>query len=215
MQSCLIQAFSAKFLFLKNQPKTFDVSKCNIAVMKKIVFAHPKLLLVLLYTVGFFYCPKAQQEKPKAAKNIVEGAVAGKYHYTLAKAIDAAGLKSTLQGVGPYTVFAPNDMAFNKLPKGMVDALLKPENKASLYNLLVYHMVEGRVTSKQLLQLIKENNGTYILKTIQGSPLLFKSKGDKISIEDEKGSSGILISREVDQENGIVHTINTVLLPKN
>lgn len=146
-------------------------------------------------------------------KNIVENAANSKDHTTLVAAVKAAGLVETLQGAGPFTVFAPTNQAFNKLPKGTVETLVKPENKDKLNTILTYHVIPGKVSSAALIDLIAKNGGTYTAKTVQGGSLIFEMKGKNISVKDEKGGMSQVTIKDVNQSNGVIHVINTVLLP--
>ncbi len=147
-------------------------------------------------------------------KNIIENAVNSKDHTTLVAAVKAAGLVETLQGAGPFTVFAPTDKAFGKLPAGTVETLVKPENKGTLTGILTYHVVAGKVDSKALAKQIKDGNGSATLKTVAGGTLTAKMKGKGIEIVDEKGGSAMVDIADVYQSNGVIHTIDTVLMPK-
>jgi uncharacterized surface protein with fasciclin (FAS1) repeats len=146
-------------------------------------------------------------------KNIVENAVNSPIHKTLVAAVKAAGLVDTLEGPGPFTVFAPTDDAFAKLPAGTVDTLVKPENKATLVKILTYHVVPGKITSKDLKKWIKKGNGTYTAKTVEGGSLTFTEDMGKIKITDEKGGSAYITTADVIQSNGVIHVIDTVLMP--
>jgi len=148
------------------------------------------------------------------SKNIIENAVNSKDHTTLVAAVKAAGLVETLQGAGPFTVFAPTNMAFDKLPKGTVETLLKPENKAMLTGILTYHVVAGKWDSKDLKQKIKEGNGTAELTTVQGGKLWAMMKGNHIVLKDEKGGMSMVTIKDVYQSNGVIHVIDTVVMPK-
>jgi uncharacterized surface protein with fasciclin (FAS1) repeats len=147
------------------------------------------------------------------SKNIVQNAVNSKDHTTLVAAVKAAGLVDTLQSSGPFTVFAPTNDAFAKLPAGTVDTLLKPENKKTLTNVLTYHVVSGRLTAKDLMEKIKAGNGKAMLKTVEGADLTFAEKDGKLWIWDAKGDSAQVTIRNVMQSNGVIHVIDTVLLP--
>jgi uncharacterized surface protein with fasciclin (FAS1) repeats len=146
-------------------------------------------------------------------KNIVENAVNSPIHKTLVAAVKAAGLVDTLESAGPFTVFAPTDDAFAKLPAGTVDTLVKPENKATLVKILTYHVVPGKISSKDLKKWIKKGNGTYTAKTVEGGSLTFTLSGDSIKITDEKGGSALITTADVFQSNGVIHVIDTVLMP--
>jgi uncharacterized surface protein with fasciclin (FAS1) repeats len=146
-------------------------------------------------------------------KNIVENAVNSKDHTTLVAAVKAAGLVETLQSPGPFTVFAPTNEAFNLLPAGTVDNLVKPENKATLTSILTYHVVSGKYNASNLMQLIKEGNGTAMLKTVQGGSLWLMMKGKNLCIKDEKGGVSCVTIKDVNQSNGVIHVIDHVLMP--
>ena len=147
------------------------------------------------------------------SKNIVQTAVNSKDHTTLVAAVKAAGLVDTLQSPGPFTVFAPTNEAFAKLPAGTVDTLLKPENKKTLTNVLTYHVVPGRLSAKDLMEKIRTGNGKAMLKTVEGEDLTFAEKDGKLWIWDAKGGSAQVTIRNVMQSNGVIHVIDTVLLP--
>ncbi|MGB7454448.1 MAG: fasciclin domain-containing protein [Pseudolabrys sp.] len=147
------------------------------------------------------------------SKNIVQNAVNSKDHTTLVAAVKAAGLVDTLQSPGPFTVFAPTNEAFAKLPAGTVDTLLKPENKKTLTNVLTYHVVPGRLSAKDLMEKIRTGNGKAMLKTVEGEDLTFAEKDGKLWIWDAKGGSAQVTIRNVMQSNGVIHVIDTVRLP--
>lgn len=148
------------------------------------------------------------------SKNIVENAVNSKDHTTLVAAVKAAGLVETLQSAGPFTVFAPTNEAFNLLPAGTVDNLLKPESKAALTGVLTYHVVAGKISSADLAAMIKKGNGTATLKTVAGGNLYASMKGNKMVIKDEKGGWAYVTIKDVNQSNGVIHVVDHVLLPK-
>ena len=147
------------------------------------------------------------------SKNIVANAVNSKDHTTLVAAVKAAGLVETLQGAGPFTVFAPTNAAFNKLPAGTVDNLLKPENKAMLTSVLTYHVVPGRLDAKELKKWIKKGNGTAELTTVEGSKLWIMYKGNEFWLKDEKGGMSRITISDVHQSNGVIHVVDTVVMP--
>ncbi|HYC25552.1 MAG TPA: fasciclin domain-containing protein [Roseiarcus sp.] len=148
------------------------------------------------------------------SKNIVENAIASKDHTTLVAAVKAAGLVETLEGAGPFTVFAPTNEAFAKLPKGVVDSLLKPENKDKLVAVLTYHVVPGRLTAQDLAAKIDEGGGQATLKTAQGEELTVRRQGrSHLTITDAKGDTAAITISNVLQSNGVIHVINTVLIP--
>ena len=146
-------------------------------------------------------------------KNIVENAVKSKSHTTLVAAVKAAGLVETLQGKGPFTVFAPVNDAFENLPAGTVETLLKPESKATLTKVLTYHVVSGRYDFKALAAMLKK--GTSTLKTVSGGTLTFMMNGPRnIVVKDESGNTANIVTYDVYQSNGVIQSIDTVLLPK-
>lgn len=147
------------------------------------------------------------------AKNIVENAMNSKDHTTLVAAVKAAGLVETLQSPGPFTVFAPTNAAFNKLPSGTVDNLLKPENKSKLSTVLTYHVVAGTLDSKALMGKVKAGNGKAVLKTVQGEDLTVWQKGNNLLVTDSKGASAMVTIKDVYQKNGVIHVIDAVLMP--
>ncbi|MDN5681935.1 MAG: fasciclin domain-containing protein [Ewingella sp.] len=149
------------------------------------------------------------------SKNIVENAVNSKDHTTLVAAVKAAGLVDTLQSKGPFTVFAPTDAAFNKLPAGTVANLVKPENKATLTSILTYHVVAGKYEMKDLEKLIKKGGGKAELKTVNGQALWLIGNGPhNIQLKDAKGDVAIISTYDVQQKNGVIDVIDTVLMPK-
>jgi uncharacterized surface protein with fasciclin (FAS1) repeats len=148
------------------------------------------------------------------SKNIVENAVNSKDHTTLVAAVKAAGLAETLQGAGPFTVFAPTNAAFDKLPKGTVETLVKPENKATLTKILTYHVVAGKLGSKELAEKIKAGGGKAELTTVEGGKLWVSMKGSKVMLMDEKGGWSTVTIKDVNQSNGVIHVIDTVVMPK-
>jgi uncharacterized surface protein with fasciclin (FAS1) repeats len=148
------------------------------------------------------------------SKNIIQNAVNSKDHTTLVAAVKAAGLVDTLQGPGPFTVFAPTNAAFAKLPAGTVDNLLKPENKAMLVKVLTYHVVPGRMTAVNLMKAVKDGEGAAKLKTVAGEDIWVKQAGPgKLTITDSKGNVAMVTIADVLQSNGVIHVIDTVLLP--
>src|SRR5579862_2963193 len=147
------------------------------------------------------------------SKNIVENAVNSKDHTTLVAAVKAAGLVDTLEGAGPFTVFAPTNEAFAKLSPGTVDSLLQPDNKAKLVSVLTYHVVPGRLTSMDLVRMIKENGGRATLTTVEGEPLTLTWAHGGIDIMDAKGRTARVTIANVTQSNGDIHVVDTVLLP--
>lgn len=146
-------------------------------------------------------------------KNIVQNAVNSKDHTTLVAAVKAAGLVDTLESAGPFTVFAPTNEAFAKLPAGTVDTLLKPENKGTLTKVLTYHVVPGRITTAELAKMIHAGKGTATLKTVAGGTLTANMDGKDITLTDEKGDVARITIANVYQSNGVIQVIDTVMLP--
>lgn len=181
--------------------------------------------LALTMTMSFASNANAQMETKKEktvmvggaamypSKNIVENAVNSKDHTTLVAAVKAAGLVETLQSAGPFTVFAPTNQAFAKLPKGTVETLVMPENKETLTKILTYHVIPGKISSKDLVAMIAKNNGKFMAKTVEGQDLTFMLKGKDVYIQDAKGGSAKVTIADVDQSNGVIHVIDTVLMP--
>jgi len=147
------------------------------------------------------------------SKTIVENAVNSPIHTTLVAAVKAAGLVDTLNSPGPFTVFAPTNDAFGKLPAGTVDTLVKPENKASLTKILTYHVVPGRISAKDIAAGIKAGGGKYVMKTVEGGTLTATMSGKNIMLTDEKGGMATVTTGNVFQSNGVIHVVDTVLMP--
>ena len=146
-------------------------------------------------------------------KNIVENAVNSKDHTTLVAAVQAAGLVGALSGPGPFTVFAPTNAAFAKLPAGTVETLVKPENKATLASILTYHVVSGRVSASELIGMIQKGNGKAELTTLNGGKLTAMVVGGKVVLTDAKGGKATVTQADVFQSNGVIHVTDTVSLP--
>jgi uncharacterized surface protein with fasciclin (FAS1) repeats len=182
----------------------------------------PFVLGLSLFTFSASSAQNMQDSKPVtvggapmyATKSIVENAVNSTDHTTLVAAVKAAGLVETLAGTGPFTVFAPTNEAFNKLPKGTVETLVKPENKAMLTSILTYHVVAGKLDAKELANRIKEGSGKAELTTVQGGKLWLMMKGNNIQIKDEKGGISTVTIKDVYQSNGVIHVVDAVVLPK-
>ena len=162
----------------------------------------------------------AQMKDPKVGgadmyptKTIVENAVNSPINTTLVAAVKAAGLVDTLNSAGPFTVFAPTDAAFNKLPAGTVGTLVKPESHDTLVKILTYHVVPGKYSSKQIMDMIKTGGGKATLKSVQGEDLTFTSAGKKITITDSKGGTATITVANVFQSNGVIFIIDSVLMP--
>jgi uncharacterized surface protein with fasciclin (FAS1) repeats len=147
------------------------------------------------------------------SKNIIENAVNSKDHTTLVAAVKAAGLVDTLEGAGPFTVFAPTNEAFARLPAGTVETLLKPENKGTLTSILTYHVVPGRLTEAEIDAMIRDGGGKAMMKTVQGAELTFERAGGHLWVIDAKGDKAEVTIPNVMQSNGVIQVINKVLLP--
>lgn len=188
--------------------------------MKKLVFA----FFLMAMTVGFgANVASAQMSKdgnPMVGgaamyknKDIVDNAVNSKDHTTLVTAVKAAGLVDTLKSKGPFTVFAPTNDAFGKLPAGTVDTLVMPESKAMLTKVLTYHVVSGNMDSKKIAKAIKKGNGKAMFKTVAGGMLTATMSGKSLMLTDEKGGMSTVTIADVKQSNGVIHVIDTVLMP--
>jgi uncharacterized surface protein with fasciclin (FAS1) repeats len=148
------------------------------------------------------------------AKDIIDNAVNSADHTTLVTAVKAAGLVDTLKGAGPFTVFAPTNTAFDKLPAGTVDTLVKPENKAMLTKVLTYHVVAGKMDSAAIAKAIEAGHGTATLKTVSGGTLTAMMDGKTLELKDEKGGVSKVTIADVYQSNGVIHVVDTVLMPQ-
>lgn len=148
-----------------------------------------------------------------ATKNIVENAVNSKDHTTLVAAVKAAGLVDTLEGAGPFTVFAPTNEAFAKLPAGTVDTLLKPENKETLTKILTYHVLPGKFTVAKLKKEVMKGGGNATIKTVEGDNLTFTMDGTDLIVKDDKGMTAHITTANVMQSNGVIQVVDTVLQP--
>ncbi len=157
--------------------------------------------------------PKVGGAAMYPSKDIVDNAANSKDHTTLVAAVKAAGLVDTLKSAGPFTVFAPTNEAFAALPAGTVDTLLKPENKATLTKILTYHVVAGRITAADLMKMIRAGHGSATLKTVAGDELTAKMAGKGITLTDAKGDVAHVTIPNVYQSNGVIHVIDTVMLP--
>ena len=162
---------------------------------------------LLMFLIGGIISASAQ-------KTVVDVAVGSKDHSTLVAAVKAADLVATLQSAGPFTVFAPTNNAFAKLPKGTVENLLKPENKATLAKILTYHVVAGNLDAVSVLKAIKDGMGKVTLKTVSGGALTASLKEGKVILTDEKGGIATVTATDLKAGNGVIHVIDTVLLPK-
>ena len=190
--------------------------------MKKLVFA----FFLMAMTVGFgANVISAQDMMMKGGnpmvggaamfknKDIVDNAVNSKDHTTLVAAVKAAGLVDTLKSKGPFTVFAPTNAAFDKLPAGTVDTLVMPENKMMLTKILTYHVVAGNMDSKKIMKAIKKGNGKAMFKTVAGGMLTASMQGNSLILTDEKGGTSTVTIANVKQSNGVIHVVDTVLMP--
>jgi len=179
-----------------------------------------KFLALAVLTLGFGFTMNAQKTVMVGGaamypnKNIIENAVNSKDHTTLVAAVKAAGLVETLQGKGPFTVFAPTNEAFGKLPVGTVDNLLKPENMKMLQTILTYHVVAGKMNSSDIAKAIKAGKGKAVLKTVSGGTLTAWMEGKDLYISDENGNKSKVTIADVNQSNGVIHVVDAVLLPK-
>lgn len=179
------------------------------------------IALVALCSQGAFAQNMASKEKTVTvggapmypSKDIVDNAVNSKDHTTLVAAVKAAGLVETLKSKGPFTVFAPTNAAFDKLPKGTVETLVKPENKQMLTGILTYHVVAGKLDAAELGRMIKKGNGKASLKTVNGATLTVWMKGNKVMLTDAKGGTSTITIKDVYQSNGVIHVIDTVVMP--
>jgi uncharacterized surface protein with fasciclin (FAS1) repeats len=181
--------------------------------MKKI-FVFSLFALLTMTSAAFAQKPVTVGGAPMYAnKNIVANAVNSQDHTTLVAAVKAAGLVETLQGAGPFTVFAPVNSAFDALPAGTVDNLLKPESKGVLTSVLTYHVVPGRYDAKALKRLIKKGGGKAMLKTAQGAELTATMDGKMVKVMDAKGGTATVTTADVNQSNGVIHVIDKVLMP--
>lgn len=172
--------------------------------MKKV-----KLFAVVLFTTVVGVNSFAQE-----SKTVVENAIGSADHTTLVAAVKAAELVETLSGKGPFTVFAPTNEAFAKLPQGTVETLLKPENKSTLQSILTYHVVAGNLDSKAVVAAIKKGKGSATLTTVQGGKLVGSLKGKNVILTDEKGNVSTITAVDIKSSNGVIHVIDTVVMPK-
>jgi uncharacterized surface protein with fasciclin (FAS1) repeats len=149
------------------------------------------------------------------SRNIIENAVNSKDHTKFFAAVKAADLFETLQGGGPFTVFAPVNKAFDKLPKGTLATLLKPENKAALTAVLTYHVIPGKISAADFVAAVKKGGGKAMYKTVEGEELTVRHDGRRLEILDAKGGKSFVTITDVNQKNGVIHVVDTVLLPKS
>jgi uncharacterized surface protein with fasciclin (FAS1) repeats len=192
----------------KFNPKRINTMNKKLAVLIALV------AIAVTSAVAGMKNPTVGGQEMYPTKNIVENAVNSADHTTLVAAVKAAGLVETLESPGPFTVFAPTNEAFAKLPAGTVDTLLKPENKAMLTKVLTYHVVSGRLSASDLKKQIKAGNGTAELTTVEGGKLWASLQdGNHIVLKDEKGGTAIVTIPNVFQSNGVIHVIDSVVLP--
>lgn len=170
--------------------------------------------LSALATVAYAENPMVGGAAMPADKNIIENAVNSKDHTTLVAAIKASGLVETLQGAGPFTVFAPTNAAFEALPAGTVDTLLKPENKDQLTKILTCHVVGAKAMAADIKKMVDDDKGAHPVKTVGGCTWTAKYEGDKVTLTDENGNVANVTIANVEQSNGVIHVIDKVLLPK-
>ena len=180
---------------------------------KKLVVMLAAVALTVTSALAGMKNPMVGGQEMYPTKNIIENAVNSADHTTLVAAVKAAGLVETLEGPGPFTVFAPTNEAFGKLPAGTVDTLLKPENKDTLTKVLTYHVVAGRLSAADLKKQIKAGHGTAQLTTVEGGKLWASLQGDSIMLKDEKGGTALVTIPNVFQSNGVIHVIDAVVLP--
>jgi uncharacterized surface protein with fasciclin (FAS1) repeats len=169
-----------------------------------------KVLAVVALTTLASFTSQAQ-----SSKTIVENAIGSKDHTTLVAAVKAADLVDVLSSKGPFTVFAPTNEAFAKLPKGTVETLLKSENKAKLQAVLTYHVVAGNLDSKAVVEAIKNGNGSVTLTTVQGGKIVASLSGKNVILTDENGNKSTITAVDITSSNGVIHVIDTVVLPKS
>jgi uncharacterized surface protein with fasciclin (FAS1) repeats len=198
----------------KNRPRNVAVShsKHNIIPMKKLFIAVFALVAIATSPKAYSQTKMVGGAEMYPTKDIIDNAVNSKDHTTLVAAVKAAGLVETLKGAGPFTVFAPTNEAFGKLPAGTVDNLVKPENKETLTKILTYHVVAGKLSAKDLWAKAKSKDSE--LKTVSGGALWVKADGKKLYLVDEKGGKSWVTIADVNQSNGVIHVVNTVLMPK-
>lgn len=202
---------------------TINTLTLNFFIMNFIKITTAALALTMTLAIGTTANAQKMATKEKTvmvggaamypSKNIIENAVNSKDHTTLVAAVKAAGLVETLSSAGPFTVFAPTDAAFAKLPAGTVETLVMPENKDTLVKILTYHVLPGKISAADLSKWIKKNGGKYMAKTVQGEELTFYMKGMNMYVKDTKGNSAKITIADVNQSNGVIHVIDTVLMP--
>ncbi len=184
-------------------------------MFKKSLFLSTIAGAIALSSAAFAENPMVGGAAMYADKNIVENAVNSKDHTTLVAAVTAAGLVDTLKGPGPFTVFAPVNAAFDALPAGTVDTLLKPENKDQLTKILTCHVVPAKAMSDAVTKMVMDDGGAHKVKTVGGCELTLKADGGKVTVTDENGGVANVTIADVEQSNGVIHVIDKVLLPKS
>lgn len=222
----ILDLISAENYFLHSEsissaPLEFSGVKAGTWLFEKLEEIMRTIFGILAISIALAMGVSAQDSNPMVGgaamfktKNIVENAVNSKDHTTLVAAVKAAGLVDTLMGAGPFTVFAPTNAAFDMLPAGTVDTLLKRENKAMLTKVLTYHVVAGNWDSKAIAKMIKKGGGKAELTTVAGGKLWASMDGDSLVLTDEKGGCATVTIANVRQSNGIIHVIDSVLLPE-
>ena len=178
----------------------------------KLLKSSMTLALMGILSLGFVQQSNAQMSK--STPTIVGVAAENEVFTTLVAAVKAADLVTTLNSAGPFTVFAPTNDAFGKLPDGTVETLLKPENKTSLTGILTYHVVAGKFMAADVVKAIKDNNNSFVVETVQGSPLTLSIKDGNVILVDANGNSSTITATDVKASNGVIHVIDTVVMPK-
>ncbi len=189
-------------------------------IMKKVIFGSMFFAIAMLAGSSDVSAQMGKNKNPMVGgaamyktKDIVDNAVNSKDHTTLVAAVQAAGLVDTLKSAGPFTVFAPTNAAFDKLPAGTVGTLVKPENKSMLTGILTYHVVAGNNDAKSIMKAIKKGKGKAEFKTVAGGTLVARMEGKRVVLTDEKGGRSFVTIADVRQSNGVIHVIDTVLMP--
>lgn len=188
--------------------------------MKKVIFGSMLFAMAVVALVSDASAQMMKDDNPMVGgaamyktKDIVDNAVNSKDHTTLVAAVQAAGLVDTLKSAGPFTVFAPTNAAFAKLPAGTVETLIKPENKATLTKILTYHVIAGNADSKSIAKAIKAGGGKAEFKTVSGGTLSATMEGKSLVLTDEKGGRSTVTIADVRQSNGVIHVVDSVVLP--
>ena len=186
-----------------------------IAMKKLLSISLATLFALAFYTTSFAQCHSATSARKATYKpNVVEIAVGSEVHTTLVAAVKAAGLVETLQGEGPFTIFAPTNDAFAKLPEGTVASLLEPENKAKLTDILTYHVIAGSLDSKAVVSAIEKGNGKAQVETLNGGKITAMLKDGNVVLQDENGRTATVTAVDLEGSNGVIHVIDTVVLPE-